>query len=321
GAGGAPAAGAAAAPAGPRDVTITAIPGIIAANAKWVQVWQGPGNNSDGGVALADGSLLIAQEDASTILKIDKNDATSIYLADTHGAGSLSIDAQGRIFAVQRMPNGVGATAPGAATMAGIAILHPSAERKVLSNTFSDGTPWTGRPNDLAADGKGGAYFTQGCVYYAGPDGRIKLVGEDLRTNGIVLNPDGKTLYVTNGGTLAALDVQPDGSLKNKRDFETGGMGGDGLAVDTAGNIYISGGTDIKVVSPQGKPLGLIPTPRNTISVAFGGADRKTMYIIANGASDAFGTAVAGPNQPAFAAWRTIYKIQMLSAGLKTRGK
>ena len=71
----------------------------------------------------------------------------------------------------------------------------------------------------------------------------------------------------------------------------------------------------------EGKPLGLIPTPRNTISTAFGGPDRKWLYIIGNGASDAFGTAVAGPNQPAFAAWRTIYKIQMLSAGLKTRGK
>jgi gluconolactonase len=208
-------------------VTIAAVPGVIAATAKWTRVWEGPGNNSDGAVALADGSLLIAQEDNSTILKIDKDDRTSIYLADTHGAGSLSIDAQGRIWAVQRMPNGVGATAPGAATMAGIAILYPPAEKKVI-NTFSDGTPWSGRPNDLAADGKGGAYFSQGCVYYAGPDGRIRLVGEDLRTNGIVLSPDGKTLYVTNGGTLAALDVQPDGSLKKRADFETGGMGGDG---------------------------------------------------------------------------------------------
>ena len=98
-------------------------------------------------------------------------------------------------------------------------------------------------------------------------------------------------------------------------------MGGDGLAVDAAGNIYNSGGTDIKVVSAQGKPLGLIPTPRNTISVAFGGPDRKWLYIVANGASDAFGTPVSGPNQPAFAAWRTIYKIPMLATGLKTRGK
>ena len=299
---------------------ITAIPGIIAATAKWQRVWEGPGNNSDGAVALADGSLLIAQEDNSTVLKIDKDDKTSIYLADTHGAGSLSIDTQGRIWAVQRMPNGVGAAAPGAATTAGVAILYPAADKKVI-NTFSDGTPWTGRPNDLAADSKGGAFLSQGCVYYVSPEGRIKLVAENLRTNGIVLSPDNKILYVTNGNTLVALDVQPDGALTNQREFMTGGMGGDGSAVDAAGNIYISGGTDIKVVSPKGVPLGLIPTPTGTISVAFGGPLRKTLYVIANGARDSFGTAVAGPNQPAFAAWRTVYKIPMLATGLKNRGK
>src|SRR5262249_28074862 len=158
---------------------------------------------------------------------------------------------------------------------------------------------------------------TQGCVYYAGADGRIRLVGgsDDLtgNTNGIVLSPDAKTLYVTTGQTITAFDVQGDGMIKKRAAFESGGMGGDGLAVDAAGNIYDSGGTDIKVVSAQGKPLGLIPTPRGTISVAFGGPDRKWLYIVANGASDAFGTGVAGPNQPAFAAWRTIYRIPMLA--------
>ena len=37
--------------------------------------------------------------------------------------------------------------------------------------------------------------------------------------NGIILSPDEKTLYVTNGGVVLAFDVQADGSLTNQREF------------------------------------------------------------------------------------------------------
>src|SRR3954465_15459063 len=54
----------------PRDAPVTAIPGVVAADAKWTKVWQGGGNSADGLVAAADGSLLTAQEDFDTVLKI-----------------------------------------------------------------------------------------------------------------------------------------------------------------------------------------------------------------------------------------------------------
>ena len=40
-----------------------------------------------------------------------------------------------------------------------------------------------------------------------------------MRTNGVVLSPDEKTLYVTNGDSVAAFDVQANGSLTNQRVF------------------------------------------------------------------------------------------------------
>ena len=51
--------------------------------------------------------------------------------------------------------------------------------------------------NDMAADGNGGVYFTKGGVYHADAKGVIKQYGTVNGTNGIVLSPDEKTLYVT----------------------------------------------------------------------------------------------------------------------------
>src|SRR5687768_18088240 len=55
------------------EIAITPIPGIIAAAAQFTQVFQTVGNNVDGIVAAADGSLLASQEDNNAVLKIDKD--------------------------------------------------------------------------------------------------------------------------------------------------------------------------------------------------------------------------------------------------------
>ncbi len=43
--------------------------------------------------------------------------------------------------------------------------------------------------------------------------------GDVRQVNGIILSPDEKTLYATNGGVLVAFDVQADGALTNQREF------------------------------------------------------------------------------------------------------
>ena len=43
---------------------------------------------------------------------------------------------------------------------------------------------------------------------------------------------------MTNGATMAAFDVQPDGSLKNQREFAKLTAGGsDGSTIDAAGRV------------------------------------------------------------------------------------
>lgn len=289
-------------PQGPRDYTVTEIPGVIAAGQKWKFVWQEAGNNGDGIVGTNDGGLLLAQNDNSKVVKLDKNGKASVAYADTHTGGALSINSKGAVFVVER------------GLRARVEQLAP--QRKVLAETFQ-GEPLDcigGVINDLTADSKGGVYFTMGGLYYANPQGMVSKYGENLTTNGVVLSANEKTLYVTNGPTLAAFDVQPDGSLTNQREFaKLEGGGGDGSTIDAAGRLYVTTNAGVNVIGPDGKNLGVIPTPRGVITTAFGGPDKKTLFILARGAKDANGEEVANAAQ--------VYSIQMIAQGYKRRAK
>ena len=306
----------------PRDAAVTMIAGVVAAGASWTKVWQAGGNSADGIIADKDGSALVAQEDYDAVLKIDQNDKASVYVSNAKGVGSLSMDRQGRFYGAHRTER-PGSTKPDLASIVNaITILAP--ERKMVAEKWADGTMLSVRPNDLAADSQGGAYFTSGCVYYAGANGRVSVVAEDIRTNGIVFSPDDKILYVTNGGaqgpgTIVAFDVKGPGMLANRRDFATLQMGnGDGSAVDSEGRLYVTSNPGVQVFDKSGKYLGLIPTPRGVISVGFAGPDRKTLYIVGSGAEDAKGQPIReGPQQTA----ATIYKLPMIAQGLKDRAK
>lgn len=303
---------------GAREVTVTEIPGVIAAGAKWKLVWRGA-DNADGLVGTADGGLLFAQEQPNRVSKLDKNDKLSVQAENTHGAGSLAIDSKGRIVAVERTCTDPGLRTPCSEPTV-VGIIHPEKERKVLADNFQ-GKP-LGRLNDLVVARRGGVYFTVGGAYYVSPGGPAIGIGDNLRTNGIMLSPDEKTLYVTNGMVIVVFDVQPDGMVKNQRDFarlEAGGSG-DGLAVDAAGRLYVTSGPGVQVFTPDGKYLGVIPTPRSVISVAFSGPDKKTLYVVGSGAADADGKEMTTPPGVRNNA-KSIFRIPMIAQGFRGRAK
>lgn len=288
---------------GPREYTVQAIPGVIAAGQQWKFIWQEAGNNGDGIVGTNDGGLLLAQNDNSKVVKLDKDGKASTAYSDTLTGGSLSMNTKGALFIAKR---GLRA-----------AVVQLAPQKKELANTYQ-GDPLDcigGVLNDLTADSKGGVYFTMGGVYYANAQGVVMKYGENITPNGIVLSADEKTLYVTNGPTLAAFDVQPDGSLTNQREFARleGGGNGDGSAIDSEGRVYVTTNAGVQVISREGKYLGIIPTPRGVISTAFGGTDKKTLYVLARGATDASGAEVANAAQ--------VYAIQLLAQGYKGRAK
>ena len=141
-------------------------------------------------------------------------------------------------------------------------------------------------------------------------NGKLQLVSKDLTgPNGIALSPDEKYLYVGNwprsltGQALRKEDdavneigdkhkaimryeVQPDGTLKNGKlffDFTNapGEDGLDGIKLDQKGNLYVSAPGGLWVISPEGKHLGTIITPRHAHNFAWGDADGKTLYLAA----------------------------------------
>ncbi len=262
-----------AAPPAPALPATTAIPGIIAAGQSWKVVWAWEGNNADGPIAGERGSLLIANNDAGNVMQIDPATGLAKIVFDkANTAGGLSRSKNGALFLATR---GIGG---------GIEQLEP--KRRLFANTFQ-GEPLEcvgGSVNDLTADARGGVYLaiSGAGVFHANPHGVMRRYDGAPNANGIILSPDEKTLYVTNGGVVVAFDVQADGSLANLREFGKlrGGQGGDGSAVDAEGRLYVATGASADVFSPQGEFLGSIPGPKGMHGVAFGGIDKKTLFGI-----------------------------------------
>ena len=254
--------------------TSTAIPGVIEAGRTWKVVWSWQGNNADGPIAGDKGTLLFANNDASNVMQMDPATGLArIIHSDVNTGGAVSRSKNGALFLVSRGLN------PG--------ILQLEPQRKVLASSFR-GEPLDcvgGVPNDLSADSRGGVYFSvsRTGVFYANPQGVVSQHGKEVTgANGIILSPDEKTLYVTNSEVVVAFDVRPDGSLTNQRDFAKlrGGQRGDGSAVDQQGRLYVSTNATVDVFEPNGNFLGTIPGVPGLHGVAFGGADKKTLFAI-----------------------------------------
>ncbi|MDE1918270.1 MAG: SMP-30/gluconolactonase/LRE family protein [Sphingomonadales bacterium] len=116
--------------------------------------------------------------------------------------------------------------------------------------------------------------------------------------NGIGISPDGKTLYVDNWGPegyLRAYDLAADGTLSNMREVIRfpGQSGPDGLKIDMAGNIWMTGPGGIRIITPKGKVLGQIKLPETAANLAFA-QDGHTLYITASTSIYRIHTKVAG---------------------------
>lgn len=318
--------GAAQAQKGPATDTVAPdIPGVVRGGTV-VKVVKDGFTATDGPVPLPDGSLIFWDFPSRHIVKIDKDGNASTFLTQGMGVGrngaqAITVDSKGRIITLDKDK-----------TSTRIAVVYPPGSEKVLVDTC-EGKPMS-EANDLIADKKGGVFFTDqdGFVFYGRPDGTcVKVQTETDRLNGIILSRDEKTLYVTTqgrtarealtsadlktdgGNTLLAFDIQPDGTLRNRRIFaqyefinrRPEGLpdqrfGGDGITIDSQERLYATTAAGIQVFSPHGKLLGTIPVSRNPQNLAFAGPDKKALYITARGA---------------------IYKIEMLSQGFKGRPK
>jgi gluconolactonase len=151
--------------------------------------------------------------------------------------------------------------------------------------------------NDLTFDSRGNLYFTDqgqtglhdptGRLYRLRPDGRLDLLlGNIPSPNGVALSPDERVLYlaVTRGNQVWRVPLLDDGSVAKVSAFFTshGPSGPDGLAVDEKGRVIVANpGLGVAwVLNHRAEPEVVLRSCAGTslTNVAFGGADRKTLY-------------------------------------------
>jgi len=191
--------------------------------------------------------------------------------------------------------------------------ITPAGKHTVLASAY-EGKPLNG-PNDVWARPDGGIYFTDPFykrewwsystqpqdgqqVYFLSADRKtLKRVTTDYQQpNGIIGTPDGKTLLVADirAAKTYAFDIQPDGSLSNKR--LRAEAGSDGMTLDASGNLYVTG-RGVTVFDPQGQKIDHFDVPEAwTANVSFGGRDHQTLFITASKGLYAIKLRVKGAN-------------------------
>lgn len=167
--------------------------------------------------------------------------------------------------------------------------------------TYADLTGLSDRGwNEIVVDGRGAAYvngvgfdmmageaFAPGIIARVAPDGSARQVADGVAfPNGMAVTPDGTTLIVAEsyGRKLTAFDIGTDGGLRNRRmwaDLDDGVP--DGICLDAEGAVWFADVPNKRCrrVREGGKILDEIVFDRGCFACMLGGADRKTLFVLA----------------------------------------
>jgi gluconolactonase len=260
---------------------------------------------TEGPVWHADGYLLFSDPNANTIYRLTEDGDLSVYRTKSGytgpdigvygqpGSNGLAFDPQGRLTIDEHGNRRV-------------TRLERNGTLTVLADRFEGKR--LNSPNDLVYRSDGALYFTDPPFglpkffddprkelafsgVYLVKDGKLALLTKELTgPNGLAFSPDEKYLYVDNWDerkkVVMRYPVRPDGTVGEGQLFydmkaapEMEAL--DGLKVDGSGNLFVSGPGGLWILSPDGKHLGTIKAPELPANFAFGGADRKTLYMTA----------------------------------------
>ena len=156
----------------------------------------------------------------------------------------------------------------------------------------SDGTLFfTDPPFGLPKIGDDPRRETSYSGVYSVRDGKVQFVSTDFTgPNGLAFSPDEKILYVGDWDdekkVVFRYPVNADATLgKGELFFDMTSTGTedaiDGIKVDQDGNVYVSGPGGLWILSPEGKHLGTLRGPEHPHNMAWGGADKRTLYLAA----------------------------------------
>jgi len=243
---------------------------------------------TEGPVWSPDGYLLYSDIPADTIFRWQEGSGAESFIDPSGNSNGLAFDAMGRLLAAEHGPRRVSRRVLGEDAQT----IVDQFEGKKLNS-----------PNDLALRSDGTIYFTDppygiqpqdqelafNGVFRVDPQGALSLIADDFdRPNGIVLSPDESILYVADTAKehVRKFAVQPGGEVTGGEvfvDLQSDLTGNpDGMAVDVFGDLFVTGGGGVRVVTPAGELLGTIMVPEQVTNCTFGDPDGMALFLTAS---------------------------------------
>jgi sugar lactone lactonase YvrE len=150
--------------------------------------------------------------------------------------------------------------------------------------------------NEIVVDGRGNVYVNGGGPGKGGAPGIIALISADGRPrqvaegiafpNGMAITPDNSTLIIaeSHGKRLTAFDIATNGDLSNRRVWADLGDGvPDGICIDAENAVWYADVPNKRCVRVRegGEVVQTVSVDRGCFACTLGGADRKTLFIVA----------------------------------------
>lgn len=253
----------------------------------------------------SEGFLLFSDPNNNLIYRVTPYGEVQVYLTKSGytgenigeyhqpGSNGLTTDSQGRLTVCQHGNRRV-------------VRIEKNGTTTVLADQFNGKR--LNSPNDLVYRSDGTLFFTDPPFglpkfaddphreqpdfgVYSVRDGKVQLVSTDFTgPNGLAFSPDEKFLYVGDWDdkkkVVFRYPVNADGTLgKGTLFFDMTSAPGedaiDGIKVDTAGNVYVSGPGGLWILDASGKHLGTLRGPEHPHNMNWGDTDHRTLYLAA----------------------------------------
>lgn len=263
------------------------------------------------------GNLYFSDRNPSRIRKVSPDGTVETFRNPANGANGMVFDGEGRLVVCEKTG------------------LSRTGMDSVVTILVTADTLGTEGPNDLTLTADGGIFFTSsvwngdGKVFYLSPDGELTTV---LSFSNPPLNYPNGIEYVEEKNLLYVNITQKDSIVKYRvnNDMSVTALGPlcgtpspDGLALDAGGNLWVAntnGNHQVTVFDSSGTKLGeiILDAQESVQNCAFGGPDRKTLYIAGKTAVFSVKTVIAGRNTSGVTPVlrpRQVYGISVTSPG------
>jgi len=231
----------------------------------------------------AQGVLLFSDVTPNLIYQLAPPSTVTPFRNNSGGANGNALDPQGLLVTCEGNAHRVTRTLANG-TVTPLASTYNTNKLNSPNDVIvrSDGTVYFTDPNYGARDPADHPPFE--AVYRISPQGTLSTVDTTLtRPNGIALSPYEQTLYVDDepNARVMRYTVNPDGTTSAGTKLTDTSATPDGMGIDDAGNLYVTTAAGVEIYRPAGTKLGTLTVAEQPANCAFGGSDRRTLYITA----------------------------------------